>query len=120
FKKLLKILQVSTIDVGYDPIREVVVDPLEQVITLSCYGLLHLASLGCCRPDKQVNEMLVPLINQSRHRPVIEIVKSSSNQRKSLARKIHHRGCEIELRIKPRLYRVLIRGGDIGEMVGHK
>src|SRR5215831_8058156 len=102
FKKLLKTLQVSTIDVGYGPIREVAVDPLEQVITLSCYGLLRLAGVGCCRPDKKVNEMLSLLINQSRHRAVIEIIKSSSNQRKPLARKIHHRGCEIELRIKPR------------------
>src|SRR5215472_12845928 len=110
FKKLLKILQVGTIDVGYGPIREVAVDPVEQVITLSCYGFLRLTSLGCCRPDKQVNEMLAPLINQGRHSPVIEIIKSSSNKRKPLARKIHHWGCEIELRIKPRLYRVLIRG----------
>src|SRR6516164_11505185 len=108
FKKLLKTLQVSTIDVGYGPIREVAVDPLEQVITLSCYGLLSLAILGCRRPDKQVNKMLAPLINQSCYRVVIEVIKASANQGKTITGQVHYGSCKIELYIEPRFNSVLV------------
>src|SRR6266403_6018271 len=64
--------------------------------------------------------MLSPLINQSRYRPIIEVIQTATNQGKSVAGKVDHRRCEIELCVKPRLYRVLVRGSYVSEMICHQ
>ena len=64
--------------------------------------------------------MLAPLVNQSCYRVVIEVIKASANQGKTITGKIHHGSCEIELCIEPRFNSVLIGGSHIGEMIGHE
>src|SRR6266550_9345249 len=64
--------------------------------------------------------MLSPLINQSRYRSVIEVIQTSSNQGKAVAGKVDHRRCEIELGVKPRLHRMLVRGSYVSEMICHQ
>src|SRR4029077_16191495 len=49
-----------------------------------------------------------------------EVIQTSSNQGKSVAGKVDHRRGKIELGIKPRLDRVLVRGSYVGEMIGHQ
>src|SRR5690349_23881258 len=44
------------------------VNPVDHVIALAFHNLLLFAIHGCRRPDKQVNKMLAPLINQSCYR----------------------------------------------------
>src|SRR2546430_2438608 len=72
------------------------------------------------RQDKQLSELLALRVNQDRHRLIIEIIEPATNQRKSLAGKIDHWRCKIELHIKPRFYSVLIGRSDVGEVVCHQ
>ncbi len=71
-------------------------------------------------PNENVNEVLVSLVNQKLHRSVVEIVKASSDQGKSIAGRVDHRGRKIELAVKPRFDGVLVRGNHIHEMVRHE
>ena len=93
---------------------------MKQVVTLARHGLLRFACPGSCWPNKQINEMLAPLVNQSRYRMVVEIIKAPANQRKTFAGKVHHRSRKIELRVKPWFYGMLIRRTDVGEVIRHK
>src|ERR1700676_185015 len=120
FELLLKGLQVLLVDVGDGPVVEVGVSPMQKLIALVRYCLRSSGFIGHCRPNKQVNEMLAPLVNQRRHRPVIQIIQTATDQRKSFTGKVHHCRREIELRVQPGLYGVLVGGSDVGEMVCHK
>src|SRR4029453_9455228 len=101
FKKLLKILQVTNTDVGYGPVSEVAVSPVDQVIALAFHHLLLFAICGCRRPDKQGNKMLASLINKSCYRVVIEVNKPSAKQGKTITREVHYGSCKIQLYIEP-------------------
>src|SRR4029453_3271200 len=96
FKKLLKILQVTNTDVGYGPVSEVAVSPVDQVIALAFHHLLLFAIRGCRRPDKEVNKMLAPLVNQRCCRVVIEIIKTTTDQGKTITGQVHYGSCKIE------------------------
>ena len=93
---------------------------MEQVVTLARHGLLRFACPGGCWPNEQINEMLAPLVNQSRYRMVVEIIKAPANQRKTFSGKVYHWSRKIELRIQPRFYSMLIRRSDVREVICHK
>src|ERR1700719_683583 len=96
FKLLLESLQIVSVDVRHGPIREVAVGPMDQVITLPRRRCLPFAIRRCYWPNKQINEMLAPLVNQSCCRVVIEVIEAPANQGKALTGKIHDRGGKIE------------------------
>jgi hypothetical protein len=66
FKQLLETLQVVNVDVGYRPVSEIAVAPMDQVIALPLNHCLRCAILGRCWPNKQINKMFAPLWIQSR------------------------------------------------------
>src|ERR1700757_2572581 len=72
-KNLLEALQVVDVHVGYGPVGEVAVNPVEQVVALARHNLLRFAVRRGCWPNKQINEMLALLVYQSCHRVVIEV-----------------------------------------------
>src|ERR1043166_5217549 len=121
FEKLLKLLQLFLANVGNSPIVKLRIKPMQKVITLARDRLQGEGSLlipgrtrgSVCacpsRPDKQVNEMFAPSVNQRRHWSVIQIIQAAANQRKSLTGKIDHRRGKIEFGVQPGLYRMLIR-----------
>ena len=80
---LLEGLQVAVANIRNTPVIEILVDPMEQVVTLTCHGLFSFARTRCYWPEKQVNEMFASLVNQGCHRVVIEIIKAPSNQRET-------------------------------------
>src|SRR5438046_5700082 len=120
FELLLKSLQIVSVDVGNSPVVKVRVSPMQKLIALARHRLRGSGRIRFCRPNKQVNEMLTPLVNQSCYGVVIEIIKAPSNQRKSFAGKVHHRGRKIKLRIKPRFDSVLVGRSDVTKMVCHQ
>jgi hypothetical protein len=61
FKKLLEGLQIAIANVRDNPVIEVGINPMKQMVTLASYALLRLARSRHCRPNKQINEMLAPL-----------------------------------------------------------
>src|SRR5437868_6677364 len=93
---------------------------MHKLITLARDRLRGLVSLCSAPPNEQVDKMFAPLIDQCRHWPVIEIIKTAADQRKSLLGEIDHGRREVEPCIQPRFYRVLIGGRDVGEMICHQ
>src|SRR6266508_3688749 len=85
FELLLKSLQIVSVDVGNSPVVKVRVSPMQKLIALVRYRLRGFSGIGRGRPDEEVNEMLAPLVNQRRHRPLIEIIKTATDQRKPFA-----------------------------------
>src|SRR5947199_6658790 len=79
FELLLESLQIVSVDVGNGPVIEVGLNPMEKLIALVRYRLRGFSGIGRGRPDEEVNEMLTPLVNQRRHRPVIEIIKTATD-----------------------------------------
>src|SRR5205823_8607665 len=120
FELLLKSPQIVSVDVGNSPVVKVRVSPMQKLIALARHRLRGSGRIRFCRPNKQVNEMLTPLVNQSCYGVVIEIIKAPSNQRKAFARKVHHGSRKIQLSIKPRFDSVLIGGWYVCEMISHK
>ena len=64
--------------------------------------------------------MFPSLVNQRRHRPVIEVIEATANQRKPFAGKLGHGRRKIELGVQPRFHRVLVGRSDVGEVVCHQ
>src|SRR5260370_21514734 len=60
-------------------------------------------------PDKQVDKMLAPLVNQGRDRPAVQIIEASTDQEKSLSREVMHGRREIELPLEPRFHGLRVR-----------
>ena len=120
FKQVLETLQVVNVDVRYRPVSEIAIAPMDQMIALPLNHCLPCAILGRCWPNKQINEMFVPLVDQGCYRVIIEVIKAAANQRKTLAGKVYHGSREIELRIQPGFYRVLIGRWDVCEVIRHK
>ena len=79
FELLLKSLQIVSVDIGNGPVVKVRVSPVQKLIALARYRLRGFSGIGRGRPDEEVNEMLTPLVNQRRHWPVIEIVKTTTD-----------------------------------------
>src|SRR6478672_969236 len=96
---------------------EVVVHPMKKLIVLARDRLGVSSVTGLYGPNENVNKVFAPLVNQSCHRSVVEIIESSPDQRKSITGRVFHRGRKIELAVKPRFDGVLVRGSHIREMV---
>src|SRR5439155_23712082 len=120
FELLLKSLQIVRVDVGNSPVVKVRVRPMQKLIALACYRFRSFCRVRRRWPNKHVDKVFAPFVNQRRDRPVIQIIQAAANQRKSLAGKIDNRRSKIELGVQPGFYRVLVGGSDIGEMVCHK
>src|SRR5450755_1186559 len=120
FELLLKSLQVVSAHIGNSPVVEVGVNPMQKLIALARHRLRGSARIRFGRPNKQVNEMFAPLVNQHRRRPAIEIIETAPNQRKAFTGKVGHRRCKIELGVQPRFHSVLVGGSDVSEVTCHK
>src|SRR5438094_2695319 len=120
FELLLKSLQIAKVDVGNSPVVKVRVRPVQKLISLARYCFRSACSIRRRWPNKEVNKVFAPFVNQRRHWSVIQIIQAAANQRKSLTRKIDNRGCKIELGVQPGFYCVLVGGSDVREMVCHK
>src|SRR5690242_17358741 len=67
-------------------------------------------------PNKDVDLMLAPLINQCGNRSIGNVIKSPTNQGKALRGKVSHWRREIQLPIKPGFHRVRIFRGNINQV----
>ena len=79
FELLLKSPQVVLVNVGNGPVIEVGLNPMEKLIALVRHRLRGVSGIGRGRPDEEVNEMPTSLVNQRRHRPVIEIIQTATD-----------------------------------------
>ena len=79
-----------------------------------------MASARHSGPEKQIDDVLLTLVHQGGYGSVLQVIKTPSDQRKTLHRHILDRRGEGEFALKPRFDRVLVGRSDIGEMVGHQ
>src|SRR5262249_30194276 len=93
---------------------------MDQVIAVMYAPSLLGGHVGRCGPEKQIDDMLLPLVHQGRDRAVAEVIEAPSDQRKALRRPILDRRGEREFTLKPRFDRMLVGRGYIGEMGGHQ
>jgi len=69
------------------------------------------------RPDKQINKVLVALINQGRDRAVVEVIQAAANQSESLLRQILRGRGVIKFAAEPWFDGMLIGRGNVGDVV---
>src|SRR5947199_7837179 len=100
FELLLEKLQIVNVHVRNSPVVKVRVSPVQKLIPLACYRFRSFRFVRRCWPNKKVDKVFAPSVNQRRHWPVIQIIKASANQRKSLTGKIDNRRGKIELHIE--------------------
>src|SRR5215831_8838468 len=115
-----KLLQLAHVQIRDDPIGHISGRPMDQVVAAACAPGLPRGRVGCCRPEKQIDDVLLSLVYQGRNRTVPEVIKAPPNQRKALRRPILDRWGEWKLALKPRFDRVLVGRGHISEMGGHQ
>jgi hypothetical protein len=120
FELLLEKLQIVNVHVRNSPVVKVRVSPVQKLIPFACYRFRSLCLVRRCWPNKKVDKVFAPSVNQRRHRPIIQIIQAAPNQRKSLTGKIDNWRSKIEFRIQPGFYSMLIRGSDVREVISHQ
>src|SRR5215469_525238 len=120
FELLLEELQIANVHVRNSPIVKVRVRPVQKLISVACYRFRNFCFVRCCWPNKKVDKMFAPSVDQRRHWPVIQIIQAAPNQRKSFTGKIDNWSRKIELYIEPRFNSVLVGRSNIGQMIGHE
>src|SRR5437773_10728743 len=120
FELLLEKLQIVNVYVRNSPVVKVRVSPVQKLIPLPCYRFRSFCCVRRCWPNKKVDKVFAPSVNQRRHGPVIQVIQAPANQRKSLIGKIDNRRGKIELRVQPGFYSMLIRRSDVREVIRHK
>src|SRR5947199_8337626 len=84
FEEPFECLQIAFANVGNGPVVEVSVSPINQVVTFARNDLLRFGLPRRCWPNKQINKMFSPLVNQRCYGVIIEAIKESTNQSKNL------------------------------------
>src|SRR5436190_10140780 len=113
FELLLEKLQIVNVHVRNSPVVKVRVSPVQKLISLACYRFRSFGYIRPCWPNKKVDKVFAPLVNQRRDWSVIQIIQAATNQRKSLTGKIGNCRRKIELRIQPGFHGMLVRGSDV-------
>src|SRR6266571_19377 len=115
-----KLLQLAQVQIRDNPIGHISGRPMDQVVAVTCAPGLLGGYIGRCGPEKQIDDMLLPLVHQGRDRAVPKVIEAPSDQRKTLRRHILDRRGKRQLALKPRFDRVLVGRGHIGEMGSHQ
>ena len=81
---------------------------MQEVVTLA--ARLLQAGIGLARrgPDKQIDHVLAPLINQGGHGPVVEVIEAPADQGEATIRKIVDCRRKIQLAVEPGFHRVAV------------
>src|ERR1700677_4579167 len=108
------------VEVGRHPVVHPAVTPMEQVVPVM-RGTLDRA-LGAIRgrPNKDVDYVLVALVNQRRHGPAVEVVETAADQTVAVRGEVVNWRREIDPSVEPRLDRVLVGRDYVHQMTGHQ
>src|SRR5436305_7510130 len=109
-----ELFELRHLDIGHGPEIHAVLRPVDDVVALALGGLRR--RVAGTRPDEQINEVLVVLIDERRDGPAVEIIETATGQREVRRGEILDRRREVELAVEPRLYGVAILGRDILQM----
>src|SRR5437870_1254185 len=83
-----KTIELAGVQIRDRPMRHLALGPMQEVVTLA--ARLLQAGIGLARrgPDKQIDHVLAPLINQGGHGPVVEVIEAPADQGEATIRKI--------------------------------
>ena len=79
FQQPCAFLQFRQIQLGHEPIRHTGLVPVDQVVSLTRQLLFFCGDRVVGRPDKQINEVLASLVNQSRNWAIVEVVQAAAD-----------------------------------------
>src|SRR5579859_7610572 len=82
-------LQLGGGHIGDGPKRHARPRPMLHLVTLVHRQLR--ASNRACRPDEQVDQMLLVPVDQRGHRPIVQIIQPAANQGEALVGQVYHR-----------------------------
>ncbi len=111
-----ELMQLDGVQIGYGPIVHARVGPMQYIVSLSLRSDFAGSIAWLSRPDVQIDEMLLALVDERGDSSVIEVLQPAADKRKPLTRKVLNRRSEIELAVEPWLYRVLVGRDHIGAM----
>src|SRR5439155_13327973 len=115
--RLGEFLELGRFEVGDRPQRHSSLGPMDDVVALALDpGGGRGSSLA--GPGKQIDNVLVALVDERGDRAAGEIIEPPAAQREVLGREILDRRRKIDPPVKPRLDRVAVGGADIFEMAG--
>src|SRR4029450_2537342 len=120
FELLLEKLHIVNVHVRNSPVVKVRVSPVQKLISLARYRFRSFCVVRPRWPNKKVDKVFTPFVNQCRNWPIIQVIQAATNQRKSLTGKIDHWRGKIELRVQPGFYSMLIRRSDVRQVIRHK
>src|SRR5215831_997009 len=120
FELLLEKLQIINVHVRNSPVVKIQVSSVQKLIPLACYRFRSFWFVRGCWPNKKVDKVFAPSVDQRCHGPVIQIIQAATNQGKSLTGKIDNRRGKIELRVQPGFDSMLIRRSDVGDVIRQK
>lgn len=110
-------LQLGHVQIRYGPIFQPGVSPVEQVITLP--GIFAHDGLRAVfiRQDENIDDMPPVTVGDGGDGALFKVVQASAQQGVAFVREIPHRWGEIQASVKPWLNGMLVRGGDVGQMI---
>src|SRR5436305_2974414 len=109
-----ELFELRHLDIGHGPEIHAVLRPVDDVVALTLGDLRRL--VAGTRPDEQINEVLVVLIDERCDGPAVEIIETATGQREVRCGEILDRRRKVELAVEPRLYGMAILGRDILQM----
>src|SRR5271165_5517979 len=112
--------QIYRIHVRDSPEFESIMFPMQNVIAIFDKTLPGCTAAGFRRPDEQVDNMLITLVNEGRYFPTIKIIQTASNQAEAMFRIILNRRGEFKLSVEPGFNRMLIGRRHIEQVRGEQ
>src|SRR5215472_17633117 len=91
---------------------------MPQVVTLPAEDLGAVAARG--RQYQKIDHVLAALVDERRDRLAGDQIEAAADQRKTFGSEVNNRRRHVAAPAKPRLYRMLVGGGDIGQMIGEQ
>ena len=114
---LREVVEFGGIQIGHRPEGHAGLVPMNQVIAAQGEGFIGRRTAGF-RPDKEVDEMLLTLIDERGDGAVRQIIQPPADEREALCGEVGDGRGKVQFAIEPRLDGVLVGGRDIGEMTG--
>ena len=93
---------------------------MQNVIAVLSETLRRRIAARFRRPDEQVDDMFITLVDERRHFPTIDVIQAASDQGKAAIGKILYRRGEFELSVEPGFDRMLIRRRNIEKVSGEQ
>src|SRR5271157_4950663 len=112
--------QIYRIHVRDSPEFESIMLPVQDVIAIFDKTLPGCTAARFRRPDEQVDNMLITLVDERRYFPTIQIIQTASNQAETMFREILNRRGEFKLSVEPGFNRMLIGRRHIEEVCGEQ